>query len=242
MEGEAQHSMNPVPFLMKEDKALDPVDVSFLRPAGIVLDPQHFTDLVEQRGFGIGHDPGAGDVVRAKPFGLGEVVALQRSRITLGNMKTRVTAIIESFEAEEITEAEALAKLQEVTERVVDAGWLRHYWNSESLEDFVDRLCATPIADWQQLRDDDALRLIAEYFQTGSRGHLDSIEEALERRFGKPTGTRTHECRTNRLQATPGLRLGWQAITIGPAFLSRNVRPELVAPSSNQLTLSSAPS
>ncbi|MBE7501236.1 MAG: hypothetical protein HS113_13205 [Verrucomicrobiales bacterium] len=104
-------------------------------------------------------------------------------------MKAHVTAIVESFEAEEITEAEALAKLQEITGRVVDAGWLRHYWNSQSLRDFVDRLCAGPIADWQQLTDDDAIRLIAEYFQTESPGRRDSVEDALDRRFGKPTGT-----------------------------------------------------
>jgi hypothetical protein len=29
-----------MPFLMNEDKALDPVDVSFLRPDGIVVEPQ----------------------------------------------------------------------------------------------------------------------------------------------------------------------------------------------------------
>lgn len=104
-------------------------------------------------------------------------------------MKSHVTAIIESFEAEEITEAEALAKLKEATGRVVDAGWLRHYWRSESLEDFVDRLCARPIAGWQELTDSDAMALIAEYFQTESQGRRDSIEEALDRRFGKPTGT-----------------------------------------------------
>lgn len=104
-------------------------------------------------------------------------------------MKAHVTAVIESFEAEEITEAEALAKLHEVTGRVVDPGWLRHYWNSESLEEFVDRLSASPIGDWQELTDDDAIRLIAEYFKTESRGRRDSIEEALDRRFGKPTGT-----------------------------------------------------
>jgi hypothetical protein len=63
-----------MPFLVKEDKTLDPVGVSFLRPDGLVFDPQHFADLVEQPGLGIGNDPGAGDVVRAKPFGLGEVV------------------------------------------------------------------------------------------------------------------------------------------------------------------------
>ena len=104
-------------------------------------------------------------------------------------MISHVTGIIESFEEGTITEAVALTRIQEATGRAVDADWLRHYWRSESLENFVDRLCAAPIADWQQLRDSDALALIAEYFQTESPGRRDSIEVALDRRFGKPTGT-----------------------------------------------------
>jgi hypothetical protein len=104
-------------------------------------------------------------------------------------MKDQVTAIIESFEDGDMTESDAVARIQALTGRVVDADWLRNYWSSESLEDFVDRLCAESIADWRQISDDQALKLIAEYFQTESRGRQDSIEEALDRRFGKPTGT-----------------------------------------------------
>jgi hypothetical protein len=104
-------------------------------------------------------------------------------------MKDQVTAIIESFEDGDMPESDAVAQLQALTGRVVDADWLRNYWSSESLEDFVDRLCAESIADWRQISDDQALKLIAEYIQTESRGRQDSIEEALDRRFGKPTGT-----------------------------------------------------
>jgi hypothetical protein len=104
-------------------------------------------------------------------------------------MKPQVTAIVESFEKEEIEEAVALARIRDVTGREIDGDWLRNYWRSESIEDFVDRLCAEPIRDFERITDADALALIAEYLQTQSPGRRDSIETALDRRFGKPTGT-----------------------------------------------------
>ena len=104
-------------------------------------------------------------------------------------MKPQVTAIIESFENDEITEAVALARIRELTGGEIDGEWLRNYWRSESIEDFVDRLCAEPIHDFERITDAEALALIAEYLQTQSPGRRDSIETALDRRFGKPTGT-----------------------------------------------------
>jgi hypothetical protein len=104
-------------------------------------------------------------------------------------MTAQVTAIIESFEHSAITEAVALEKLREITGRDIDGDWLRNYWRSESMEDFVDRLCAKPIRDCERITDSDALELIAEDLATNSPGRRDSIEAALDRRFGKPTGT-----------------------------------------------------
>ena len=104
-------------------------------------------------------------------------------------MKHHVIAIIESFEDGTVPEAAALARLQEVTGQTVDPDWLRNYWRSESREDFVDRLCAEPIPNYERITDADALTLIAEYLQTDSPGRRDSIAAALDRRYGKPSGT-----------------------------------------------------
>jgi hypothetical protein len=106
-----------------------------------------------------------------------------------GNMKAQVTAVIKSFEEGTIPDSAALAKLGELTGRTVDAGWLREYWRSESLEDFVDRLCAEPIPDWQAIMDPDALALIREYLRGPAPGRRDSIGSAIDRRYGKPGGT-----------------------------------------------------
>jgi hypothetical protein len=103
-------------------------------------------------------------------------------------MKPQVTAIIEAFEDDEIEEAVALARIHEVIGREIDGYWLRNYWRSESIGDFVDRLCAEPIRDFERITDTEALALIAEYLQTQSPGRRESIETALDRKFGKPTG------------------------------------------------------
>ena len=104
-------------------------------------------------------------------------------------MKERVIAVIESFESGTVTESAALAALRELTGKDVDGDWLRNYWRSEDLEDFVDRLCAESIPDWESITDSDTVTLIAEFLQTEKPGRQDSIEEALDRRYGKPTGT-----------------------------------------------------
>lgn len=104
-------------------------------------------------------------------------------------MKDRVTEIVEAFENGSLTESEALATLHELTGKTVAADWLRNYWSSESIEDFVDRLCAKPIIDWEQITDDAALALIDEYLKTDSPGRRDSIETAIARRYGKAEGT-----------------------------------------------------
>lgn len=104
-------------------------------------------------------------------------------------MKSQITAIIEGFERGEIPEHVAIANLRELTGREVATDWLRNYWRSESLQDFVDRICAEPIQDCTIIADKEALDLIAEYLQTTSPGRRDRIEAALEFRFGKPSGT-----------------------------------------------------
>ena len=71
---------------------------------------------------------------------MSKVIGAGSLSVTLGRMKPQVTAIIESFESEEIQEAAALARIRELTGREIDADWLRNYWRSESIEDFVDRL------------------------------------------------------------------------------------------------------
>lgn len=104
-------------------------------------------------------------------------------------MKHQAAAIIESFKKGVISESVALTKLQNLTGRSIDLDWFRNYWRAESTEDFIDRICAEPIADFERLTDADALKLIAEYVKTTSPGRRDSIEAALDRRYGKTSGT-----------------------------------------------------
>jgi hypothetical protein len=43
-------------FVMKEDVALDPVDVQFLGPNGVMLHAKDLADLVEKFGLWVGDD------------------------------------------------------------------------------------------------------------------------------------------------------------------------------------------
>lgn len=104
-------------------------------------------------------------------------------------MKTEVTAIIQRFEKEAISEEDALYRIRELCGREIDGGWLRNYWRSESLDEFVDRVCAAPIQNIDQLTESDVVALIAELLATQSPGRRDRIGEALELRYGKPAGT-----------------------------------------------------
>jgi hypothetical protein len=105
-----------------------------------------------------------------------------------GAVKSTAREIIEHFEAGRIAEGEALARLETLTGRAVEAGWLREYWRSESIDDFVDRLCAEPIANWQTLTEDEVEALIAEFIAGASPGRRDQIEDAIEKRFRKSPG------------------------------------------------------
>lgn len=104
-------------------------------------------------------------------------------------VKSTAREIIEHFEAGRIAEGEALGLLEALTGRAVEAGWLREYWRSESIDDLIDRLCAGPISNWQTLTDDDVEALIAEFIAGVRPGRHDQIEDALAKRFRKSRGT-----------------------------------------------------
>lgn len=101
----------------------------------------------------------------------------------------RAIRIVKSFESGKLSEMEALSQLKDVTGRTIDSDWLKNYWRAESIDDFVDRLCALPINNWQTITEMEAEKLIVEYLNTPSPGRRDSIETALERRFRKAKGT-----------------------------------------------------
>ncbi len=104
-------------------------------------------------------------------------------------MEKEIRTIIEDFERGALPEGIALSELRRITGRDIDPDRLRNYWRSESLDEFVDRLCAPPITDWQNLNDDAVLLLISEFISTNSPGRRDRIDEALARKYGKRSGS-----------------------------------------------------
>ena len=104
-------------------------------------------------------------------------------------MKQDVKRVVRLFEAGRMSEADALRRIKELSGREIEGDWLRDYWQADSMDEFVNRICATPIDDWEQIDDAQALVLIGEFLNTEDRGRQDSIQEALSRRYGKAEGT-----------------------------------------------------
>ena len=67
---------------------------------------------------------------------------------------------------------------------------LDNYWRSESLDDYVKKICIPAISEWHQIDDLQAIKLIEEIINSLTD---DSIlcrnSEALEKRYSKPEGT-----------------------------------------------------
>lgn len=108
-------------------------------------------------------------------------------------MKTdynKIKAIILSFENNEISLETALKSLLEETHKEVKEYELLNYWRSESIDDYVNRLIAEPVSDWEGINDEKALVLIKEIVDNiGNDAILEVNGQALEKRFSKPTGT-----------------------------------------------------
>ncbi len=101
----------------------------------------------------------------------------------------KCAAIVRKFESGELPEHNAISQLQELAGRPIDPDWLRNYWRSESTDSFIERLLATKLLDWQSITDSQAEALIAEYLDTSNTARRDTIENAINRRYRKPSGT-----------------------------------------------------
>jgi len=102
----------------------------------------------------------------------------------------KVKAIILSFENKEISLEVALKSILDTTQKVIEEYELLNYWRSESIDDYVNRLIAEPISNWEGINDEKALVLIKEIVDNiGNDTILEVNGQALEKRFSKPTGT-----------------------------------------------------
>ncbi|MDJ1473604.1 hypothetical protein QNI19_07445 [Cytophagaceae bacterium DM2B3-1] len=98
--------------------------------------------------------------------------------------------VIADYENDRVSYDFAKTAIYKITGKWVDKYELNHYWHSESLDSFIERLLLEPIADWAQIDDDRAISLLDELFRNlENNAIVDRNMEALEKRYGKPSGT-----------------------------------------------------
>jgi hypothetical protein len=98
-------------------------------------------------------------------------------------------AIIENWESGKHNITETLNDIFVLTGKQTDEYTLRTYWTTNSLEDLCEIFLTEPINDWEAIDDERAKRLIKEIFDNlGNDGIISRNEEALEKKYKKPSG------------------------------------------------------
>lgn len=104
--------------------------------------------------------------------------------------ETKLRQIINDFENHIIKGQEAIELIQDLTGKLIDIGYLSEYWASEDLDMFVKKLLTEPITNWNEIDDKKAIELINEIvINVTDDSIIQRNSTALEKRYGKPTGT-----------------------------------------------------
>lgn len=107
-------------------------------------------------------------------------------------MKNKLIEIIEKFEANELSVEIALQKIENISGKRIDEFSLKHYLESQSLDDFVNEMVQPVIENWKDIDDEEALNLINEIYDNLTNNSIVmKNSSALEKHFSKPTGTIT---------------------------------------------------
>lgn len=98
-------------------------------------------------------------------------------------------AIIENWENGKLNLEKTLNNIYLLTGYQTDEYNLRTYWTYTSLEEFCEAFLTDSIDDWEDIDDERAKKLIKEIFDNlGKDGIISRNEEALEKKYRKPSG------------------------------------------------------
>ena len=103
--------------------------------------------------------------------------------------KELLKKIIENFENDNIDFESAKKEIELITNKEINEYTLRNYYSWTNLENFCDLLAEKPIENWREINDEIAKKLISELLTEDLPENIfDKNTEALEKRYGKPTG------------------------------------------------------
>jgi len=104
----------------------------------------------------------------------------------------KVKKLILQLEKGQETMDNTLVSISKIVGKNIDPYVITNYWRSENLDNFVKRLVAPSIDNWQDINDARAIVLIKEILENlGDDAILSENADALEKRYSKPTGTIT---------------------------------------------------
>lgn len=104
-------------------------------------------------------------------------------------MEKQLQAIIEAFEAEQISVHDAIDQIFSISGKEVDKYLLFNYWQTEDLEDLCKRLALQPIQDWKEIDYKRAKEMIEEVLENIiDDAIIEQNCEALGKRYSKPSG------------------------------------------------------
>lgn len=102
----------------------------------------------------------------------------------------KIKNLVLHFEDGEISLEECISRINEIGIRPIVKYELLNYWRAEDLDNFVSKISADAIADWEEITDERALGMIEEVMDNPSKdGLLMKNSEALEKRYQKTEGT-----------------------------------------------------
>ncbi|CAL2093226.1 conserved protein of unknown function [Tenacibaculum sp. 190524A02b] len=97
--------------------------------------------------------------------------------------------IIINYENSSISIETAISEINKIATIHLDAYSLDNYWKSESLDNFINRLLASPIENWKEINDKEAIILIKEIVENlGNDALIEKNTSALEKRYSKTSG------------------------------------------------------
>jgi hypothetical protein len=115
---------------------------------------------------------------------------MTRLTLLMTDKEKKLRQIIDDFENRKLKGQLAIEQLQDLTGELIDIGYLSEYWASEDLDMFVKKLLTEPINNWFEIDDKRAIELINEIkINITDDSIVQRNSTALEKRYGKPTGT-----------------------------------------------------
>jgi len=98
--------------------------------------------------------------------------------------------LILQYEKGDKRQFETIESINKIAITKIDEYCLNHYWRADNIDTTVRVLSIDMIDNWEDIDDNDALKLIQEILDNlGDDGILHRNSEALEKRFKKSSGT-----------------------------------------------------